>query len=149
MIDVELTADANGQFDLTVENGDLKAVSGFDTALLVSLLTDARASSTQVVLPERRRGWLGNIVSTVANRQLGSLLWLVDQRRLNQTTLNDTIDHVRNALNWLQDDNLVTNLEVTGSLIPLQGIQIYVTITALNGDTESHYINIWEVTGAT
>ena len=72
----------NGSFDLVIENGDFKNEEGFDTAIWVSLFTDARASESQVLIPENRRGWLGNLVSDVEERQLGSFLWLVEQRKL-------------------------------------------------------------------
>jgi phage gp46-like protein len=149
MQDVKLELDAQGRYDLVVgDNGDFERVSGFDTALWVSLFTDARASSSQVVLPEQRRGWVGDTVSPVIDRPLGGLLWLVDQRRLNQATLNEAIDYTNKALNWLLEDNLVSGIDVTGAIVPLSGITLTVTLTTLVGVIETHYYNLWELTGA-
>jgi phage gp46-like protein len=149
MQDVKLTADQYGQFDLSIgDNGDFEYASGFDTALWVSLFTDARASSAQVVIPEQRRGWVGNIVSPVIDRQLGGLLWLIDQRRLNQQTLNEAIDYSNKAVEWLLEDNLVSNIDATGEIVPRSGIQLLISITTLAGVIETYYYNLWELTGA-
>ena len=43
----------NGFFDIGIENGDFIAEDGFDTAIWVSLFTDARADESQVVLTAR------------------------------------------------------------------------------------------------
>ena len=134
-------------FDLAIENGDFKNQDGMDTALNVSLFTDARATREQVVVPENRRGWLGNIVSEVAERQLGGYLWLTEQRRLTQDTLNEVVDYCRKSLVWLLEDNVCLGLEVTGAIVPRTGIALNVDITARNGATDSHYFPLWEVTG--
>lgn len=146
--DVKLTASANGGFDLSIVDGDIEGTPGFDTAIWVSLFSDARATASQVVIPEYRRGWPGNLVSTVNGRDLGGLLWLVDQRRLNQKTLNEAVDYTRGALNWFLEDGIAQNVEVDGEIVPASGIQLNVTITSFNGDTETHYVKLWEVTGA-
>lgn len=147
-MDCKLAIDTNGQFDVVLEDGDIATETGFDTAIWVSLFTDARASADQVVLAQHRRGWPGNLVSTVDNRQLGGMLWLIDQRRLNQATLNEAVDYAQKALNWIVEDNVAQNIEVSGVIVPTSGIQLNVTITALSGETESRYINTWELTGA-
>lgn len=138
----------NGVFDIAIENGDLKNEDGFDTAIWVSLFTDARASESQVLVPENRRGWLGNLVSEVEERQLGGFLWLSEQRRLTQETLNEVIDYARKCLNWFVEDNVAQKIEVTGSIVPRSGIELEITITASDGKTVNHYVPLWEVTGA-
>ena len=146
-VDIKLVQDEFGQFDFEIESGDLAPETGFDTAIWVSLLTDARANESQVIKPEDRRGWIGNVKSSVKNRDLGSLIWLTDQKRLNQDTLNETVDYVRKALNWFVEDGLATKINVSGEIIPKTGIQIESIITALNGVTQTYYIPMWELTG--
>lgn len=148
MIDLKLTLDADGQFDLSIENGNLAKVSGFDTSLTVSLFTDARANDAQIYLPENRRGWVGNIVNDVQGRQLGGLLWLLDQRRLTQDTLNKSTDYAKKSLDWNIEDQLVDNITVTGEIIPRLGIQLKIDIQINKGKTETHFVKLWEVTGA-
>ena len=135
----------NGSFDIGIEDGDFIAEDGFDTAIWVSLFTDARADESQVVLPENRRGWMGNLAND--ERQLGGLLWLVEQRRLNQDTLNETIDYARKSLIWFIEDGLATQLNVTGEIVPRSGISLTMIITSVKGVTSTHYVNLWELTG--
>jgi phage gp46-like protein len=146
--DIAVIQDDKGRFDIAVENGDLKAVDGLDTALYVSLFTDARATDQQILVPEYRRGWIGNVASPVEGRQLGGLMWLVDQRRLTQTTLNEVVDYARKSLQWMLDDDVCVNVEVTGSIVPTQGIRLHITMTSNEGITESRYVELWRQTGA-
>jgi phage gp46-like protein len=147
VIDIELTQDTFGNFDVTLENGDLKGENGFDTAIWVSLFTDARAPESKVTIPENRRGWIGNLVSPVENRELGGLLWLAEQRRLTQDTLNEIIDYARKSLQWFVEDEIAVNIEVTGVIVPKQGIRLQIDIEAPSGNTKTHYVPLWELTG--
>lgn len=137
----------NGSFDIVIENGDFANEDGFDTNIWVSLFTDARANSSQVIVPENRRGWMGNLVSDVPERQLGGYLWLAEQRRLNQDTLNETIDYIRHSLEWMVLDGIALKIDVTGQIIPRSGIAANVVITSIDGVTSNHYIEIWRMTG--
>lgn len=144
--EIRLSLD-NGSFDIVIQDGDFANEDGFDTAIWVSLFSDARADISQVIVPENRRGWLGNLVSDVEGRQLGGYLWLTEQRRLNQDSLNEVIDYIRKSLNWLIEDGAAVKIEVLGDILPRQGIEAQVTITALDGITSDHFIQLWKVTG--
>jgi phage gp46-like protein len=145
---IRLFTTNTGVFDLDIDGGDFVSGDGFETAIWISLFTDARATESQVLTPEHRRGWPGNMVSPVDGRQLGGYLWLIDQRRLNQATLNEAIDYARSALNWFVADSVAKSVEVTGSIVPATGIQLDVTITSFSGETDTHYVKLWEATGA-
>ena len=137
----------NGAFDFSISNGDIENEPGFDTAIWVSLFTDARADESQVLAPENRRGWLGNLVFDENGRQLGSFLWLAEQRRLTQDTLNEVMDYARKSLLWMVNDGIAQKIEVDGAIVPRYGISLTITITSAAGTTSSHYIPMWEVTG--
>ena len=145
--DIKLTL-SNNVFDIAIEDGDLASEEGFDTAIYTSLFTDSRASESQVLAPENRRGWLGDLASDVEERQLGGLLWLAEQRRHNQDTLNEVIDYSRKSLNWMVEDNIAQKIEVSGEIIPRSGIALDIVITSPKGFTSNHYVPMWEVTGA-
>lgn len=138
----------NGAFDIVIEDGDFANEEGLDTNIWVSLFSDSRATVSQVIAPENRRGWMGDLVAEVPERLLGSYLWLVEQRRLNQDTLNEVIDYIRKALEWLVTDGLALKVEVSGSIIPRLGIDATATITSTDGTTSNHYIELWRLTGA-
>lgn len=147
MIDIKIEQNENKVFDVSIENGDLAGVDGFDSAIWVSLFTDARAPESIVRKPEDRRGWIGNLASPVENRDLGGLLWLTDQRRLNQDTLNEVVDYARQSLNWFVEDSIAKSITVSGEIIPLQGIRLAIIIKTPDGNTVTHYVPLWEVTG--
>lgn len=147
MADVKFSIDENFGFDIDIENGDFVLEDGFDTALYLSLFTDARANETQVLIPEYRRGWLGDLVSPIDDRQLGGHLWLVDQRRLTQSTLNETIDYCKKSLQWMIDDELCTKIEISGSIVPRHGIELEIEIYSKSGVTTNKNIKIWQYTG--
>lgn len=140
----EIKLSFNGGFDIDIENGDFANEDGFDTAIWVSLFTDARASLAQVILPQNRRGWLGNVLS---DRQLGGTLWLSEQRRLNQDTVNETIDHIRKALSWLIDDKIAISVDVSAYIVAAHGIATDIRITSIDGVTSQHFIELWKATG--
>lgn len=144
--DVKLLLE-NGQFDIVIEDGDFANEDGFDTAVWVSLFSDARATVSQVLTPEKRRGWLGNLVSEKPERQLGGYLWLAEQRRLTQDTVNEIVDYARKALNYMIEDGLVLKIDVTGEIIPRTGIELLIVITSLDGLTTNHVVHMWQITG--
>lgn len=145
--EIKLTQE-NGYFDIEIEDGDFANEPGFDTSIWVSLFTDARADISQVLKPENRRGWLGNLVSEVDGRQLGGYLWLIEQRRLNQETLNEVIDYARKSLDYMLLDGFCSNIEVSGNIVPRSGIRLNIKITSIDGITSDHFIELWRLTGA-
>lgn len=147
MIDIKVAFQPDGSFDIPIENGDLANVEGFDTSIWISLFTDARAPESIVVQPENRRGWLGDTESLVPGRDLGGLLWLIEQRRLTQDTLNEVVDYARQALQWFVGDGLANSIEVSGEIVPLFGILLTIIINVPQGQTVTHYVKLWEVTG--
>ncbi len=147
MIDVKLIKDDQGGYDIGVEDGDLTHEDGFDTAIITSWFTDARAPESKVIIPENRRGWPGDVVSPVENRNLGGLIWLVEQRRLIQNTLNEIIDYGQKALNWFVEDEVAKKVIVTGVIVPRMGIALLGVITSFSGNVTKHYVPLWEVTG--
>lgn len=145
MLDIALFQTTKG-YDIAVENGDLSGVNNFKTAIEVSLFSDARADSNEVFLPQARRGWMGDLNSRIEGQSYGSKLWLLQQERLTQTTLNKAINYARLSLQWLIEQNQARFIDVSGSIIPAQGIALNISITSILGITENHYVELWENT---
>ena len=147
MTDIKAFQNTAGEWTLGITDGDLTEEDGFDTAIAMSLFTDARAPDNAVVIPEKRKGWMGNLESPVEDRELGGLLWLVDQSKLTQDTLNTSVNYARLALNWFIEDQIANSIVVTGEIVPRSGIRLKVVFTALSGKISTHYFNLWEQTG--
>jgi len=147
MIDIKASLTEDGSFTIGFTDGDLAKEDGFDTAINLSLFTDKRASEDRISDPSKRRGWLGNVASPVEGRQLGSLLWLINQRKLIPETRNDAISYCTDALNWIVEDGFAKSVTTTGEIIPRLGIELKITIVPNTGDELVYYRRLWELTG--
>jgi len=109
--------DTKGYYDIVIDaNGDLANETSLDSAIYMSLFCDKRADESEVQVPELRRGWWGNELNE-DGYEIGSKLWLLEQRRATQDTLNDCKDYIYNCLQWLlekdaQGYSIVKELQV-------------------------------------
>lgn len=139
--DVELNT-LEGYHDISFEDGDFKKLKGFDTAIFISLMTDARASQNQVPQPEKRRGWIGNLNNPV---ELGSLIWLYEQARLITATVNGVTDQAKKSLQWFIDFSYATDVTVTSSRTR-DSILADIDIQRADGSVETTRLTLWENT---
>jgi len=148
MIDIDVQNIGNDLFDISInpDTGDLQTVEGFDTALKMSLFEERRADRTEVVPAENRRGWWGNELFDQVAFEIGSKLWLIDQTRLTQETLNKAIDYVQQALIWLVEDLHLNEVRVSGVLKP-ETIILTIDLLRDGSRTDSFSFDIWSATG--
>lgn len=104
--------------DLVLFGFDLERDDGLETAVIISLFTDRRASSEQIP-PEYEqddlRGYWGDIANASATDQTGSLLWLLSREKQLPQTLSRAEQYCRDALAWMIEDVLATKIEVAAS----------------------------------
>jgi phage gp46-like protein len=141
--DVEILKNDEGIFDLTVDNGQIGCITGFDTAISVSLLTDARAIN--IPTPSLRRGYVGDILTSGIGRSLGSTLWTFSQARLTPLTLNDIKISAEQSLNWLVEDNIAKAVAVTVTNVGFRLVSFLISITTNGGDLQQYEI-LWRQT---
>jgi len=147
IIDVRISQEQNGSFDLSVgANGDLETVAGFDTAILMSVFCERRASADQVPTPRLRRGWIGNEDGDDPDFEIGSLIWLYEQARLNSDTANGVESHANTALAWFLEDNLLTQIETEASFSGA-GVSLLVIFRTETGPVETRNFELWKNTG--
>lgn len=144
--DVRLIRKSDGLYDLTVSNSVLDTVDGLETAIIISLLTDARAPSSSVQTPSRRRGWVGNIVNADSGRQLGSRLWTFYQSRLTDAVLNDIVVAAQESLNWMVEDGLAKSVAASVLRNDVRSVTVNIAITTIEGK-EQRYAVLWRQTG--
>lgn len=114
-IDIEMSQNSQGILDISFEDGDIKSVSGFESALLLSILVEKRATASEIGAPQFRRGWWGNEALGFDDYEMGSKLWLLSQHRRNTQGLNQAITFARDSLQWLLDDNLIDEIRVSAN----------------------------------
>ena len=145
-IDIALIKQADGTYDLEIENGDIKGVESFDTAITMSVFCERRADVSEQPINYLRRGWWGNLLNDNEGFELGSKLWEFYQSRASQTVANKIKTVLEEAFAWFVEDgyatNVIVNTEYTGS-----NINISITIMRSNDVVGSRSFKLWENTG--
>lgn len=150
MQDVLIRANSDGLYDFVIEGNEFASAGGFETAIPVSLFTDARAPAALVAEPQNRRGWIGNLMTAATMRQLGSILWVLDQTRITQETLNVARLAAQDAFQWMVDDGIALGVLVSlarSSRSSQSGIIITIQITDTS-NVVSRYQTLWRATDA-
>lgn len=146
MIDLKLELQSDGLYDIPIgEDGNFETDDGLTTTILTSIFTDARADESEVSVTLDRRGWLGNLNFPTEGRQLGSLIWLSSNMRRTTGNLNKVIDYYKKCLNWLLEDEIAKDIQVTGALSP-EGATINITVIPYTGEPVSVYTELWRTT---
>jgi phage gp46-like protein len=147
MQDVLIRANSDGLYDFVIEGNKFASAGGFETAIPVSLFTDARAPAALVAEPQNRRGWIGNLMTASTMRQLGSILWALDQTRITQETLNLARLEAQSAFQWMLDDGVALGVLVDMSRTASGAITITIRITDTS-NVVSRYQTLWRATNA-
>jgi phage gp46-like protein len=147
MQDILIRANSDGLYDFVIEGNEFASAGGFETAIPVSLFTDARAPAALVSEPRYRRGWIGNLMTAATMRQLGSILWILDQSRITQERLNVARLAAQDAFQWMIDDGVALNVFVDVTQTASTGFMINIQITDTS-NVVSRYQTLWRATDA-
>lgn len=144
-IDAKLTLIAGGLYDITIDDdGDIASEDNFDTAIIVSLFTDRRASVSEVADARYRRGWVGNESNEF---EIGSKLFLYFQSRLTNDVLNGVRDAAAEALQWFVDDGLALEIVAAEPVVMPNGLGLDVQIRRATGEVDKRFFKLWNNTG--
>lgn len=143
-IDIAFLLDEDNVYDVTIgPDGDLLATDGFETSLIMSFATDARAAASEIQNPYSRRGFIGDEFFDDFNH--GSKLWLLDQSRLTSSIRNSAVNYSRQCLQWTIDDGYARDVSVSGSLRP-NTILLNMRITSVSSNIDSWSYDLWQNT---
>lgn len=132
------------KFDWSIDsNGDITHDDSFDSSIFASLFSDRRADSSQIAPAQLRRGWNGDVNTTLEGYLFGSLLWLLDQARLTQRTVNQAQDFARASLQWLIDLEFATRVDVRTRRIFNSQVEINIDIFAERDIVKSFTTVLW------
>ena len=145
MQDILIRANSDGLYDFVIDGNQFASAGGFETAIPVSLFTDARAPAALVSEPQNRRGWIGNLLTSTTMRQLGSILWILDQARITQETLNIARLAAQDAFQWMVDDSVALGVLVDVAIGKKSGYIITIQITDTS-NIVSRYQTLWRAT---
>lgn len=102
--------------DMSLLPGDIAGDDGLETAVLISLFSDARATSDMLDAIDSDgdlRGFWGDV--TRPDDSTGSLLWTLKRSKQLVSTLAKARGFCRQALQWLIDDKVADRVDVVTS----------------------------------
>lgn len=146
MSDIRLILD-NTDFlgDFVKQNNDIAMDEGLESAVFISLFTDARAPDG-TVMPDGsddKRGWWAD--SLEDEESTGSLLWLIDREKEQNKVARRAKQYAENALRWMTEDKVAKTVVVDTSIITHGELDIRVAIQRPTGDAvEYRYEYVWE-----
>ena len=146
--DVLIKADAQGLYDIQISGSDFASAEGFETAIPVSYFTDARATEVQVPDAERRRGWVGNILTADQDRELGGQLWILDQARNTNNTVNFATAYAQASMQWMTTDNIAQSIIITVEKDTDTSEKITTVVNKID-NTVQGYVTLWRNTDIT
>ncbi len=139
--------------DYAIQSMLLTSDDGLDTAVILSLFTDATALADDTVPGADRRGWWADMFadpsagSGQAGDRIGSRLWLLVREKLTHETVNRVRAYCEEALAWLVRDGVAKEVTVTAEIIrhhPLGVIGAYIDITKPDGQiTRYKFDKFW------
>lgn len=143
MADAAMVMTENGG-ELVLSGFDLARDDGLETAVIISLFTDRRASAEQlpVELPQDDlRGYWGDIGNATPSDQTGSLLWLLAREKQLPQILGRAQQYCREALAWMVEDLVATRVEVKAEFVAQGWMLILVDIFRPTGSPVRYRFN--------
>ena len=100
--------------DLVIENGDLKADNGLETAALISLFSDRRVSFEELPLGEDdQMGWWADLISDVEGDKIGSRYWIIERLgKVSNATAVEIESVFKQAFDWMLEDGIAAKIVV-------------------------------------
>ena len=142
------------EYDLVNDNG-IQQDFTLETAVIMSLFTDARATAEELLvagLPKDHfGGWWGDSFPEVDGDVLGSKLWLLTRAKRTDATLALGQKYAEESLQWMLDDEVAESVDVTPSWyeVARKGILILAVDIQRPGELEPRWRRVWEaISGA-
>lgn len=129
--------------------GGLRAKATLETAVLICLMTDARAEPAELRDGDINRGWPGDSFDLAdGEAAIGSKLWLLRRSTVDAVeTPRRAEDYARAALQPLIDQGAVARIDVSAEGDPARNrLTLAVTLTDRDGETlvASRYAVLWD-----
>lgn len=116
--------------DWLVAGPSLVDDTGLETAVVLSLFSDrVAAEGDTTVEPTARRGWWGDAYPEVEGDQIGSRLWQLAREKQLPSVLARAELYAREALQWLVDDGVASEVAVRAELVSQGVLGLAITIT--------------------
>jgi len=146
--DIRLEFDVHdGYLNWILDDRDVERDAGFESAILITLLTNKRADDSDP-LPDNygdKGGWWGDSVPNVVGDQIGWKGWLLRREQTTKAVIARCKEYLIDGFQWMIDDGIIAGLsaEVTrvdGALnIPSDSILFLKLIFQKPGGQDIYY----------
>jgi len=127
--------------------GGLRATAALHTATLICLFTDKRAPGDATLDSDDPRGWWGDSIPYAGDpfeRELGSLLWMLERGTLDEQTELIALEMAEQALAVLAEQGIVAETQVEVEARPADG-QLLIAVRHFSHDGAKAYDQKFEV----
>lgn len=97
-------------------------------AVVISVFTWRRAEPDDKLDDDARMGWWGDSFPDVPNDKIGSRLWLLRRTTITPEVMRRAEEYARESLQWMLDDQLVTDIGIVVSRKDTYGLRLTVTL---------------------
>lgn len=114
-MDIALKQQSNGIFDIEFNGPDLLSDNGMRTSICISLFSNRQAELNDELTngSNNRQGWWADSFALINGDLIGSRLWLLAREKQTQNVLQKAKDYTLEALQWLLNDGVVSQIIVT------------------------------------
>ncbi len=134
-------------YDFVNDNG-IQTEEGLETACIISLFTNRRATEQELRLAgldsDHLGGWWGDSFPEIDGDVLGSKLWLLERGKRQQATLDDADRYAAEALQWLLDDKVAQAVTPTASFFEDTDLLIIAIDIERPDDLQPKFRRVWE-----
>jgi len=105
----------DGIADMASDGTDVVSDAGLQTAVLLSLFTDARAASDDVPpggVDGDRRGYWADQFAVIEGDRFGSRAWILERSKRTPQTARLEEEYAREALAWMIEDRVVASVDI-------------------------------------
>lgn len=117
--------------DFTKLGNDLAQDAGLQTAVLLSVFTDAQANPGDVIPDgtDNRRGWWADELASVDGDKFGSRLWLLSRAKATADVKLRAVEYAEEALQWMIDDGVALAVDAIAEIMGSNLLALQITIT--------------------
>lgn len=130
--------------DIALDGVDLLTDHDLESAIIISLFTNRRASNDDVVENGDRQGWWGDTYAEIQGDQIGSRLYLLFREKQTQQVLNRAFQYVTEAVQWLITDKVAESITVNVEIVRMGVLGIGLVVVKPQGTKTFKYQYAWE-----
>lgn len=136
-MDLAITPLSNEGFDLALDQDDVRAEGGLNTAVLMSIFSNLRI--------DEEGGYWADYLADITGDRLGSNLWRLSRGRNDQDNRLAMVSAIEDALAWLVEDSVAESVEVELSQINTDRVTFGIKINNFTDDRDTAFNLLWDV----